>query len=131
MATLNVNLTLTSTDISNNEALNLNVSDALSVTDPFIGLAQVAATTTGNETIILTSHSSIRYLYLKHTGVDASGSTASATLQVEIENGKSFGELGADEFLFVPIGQNNGSVAVQLEASSGTIVAEYAFFTKA
>ena len=131
MATLNVNLTLTSTDISNTEALNLDVSDELSVTDPFIGLAQVAATTTGNETIILTSHSSIRYLYLKHTGVDASGSNASATLQVEIENGKSFGELGADEFLFVPIGQNSGSVAVQLEASSGTIVAEYAFFTKA
>ena len=131
MATLNVNLTLTSTDISNNEALNLDVSDELSVTDPFIGLAQVAATTTGNETIILTSHSSIRYLYLKHTGVDAGGSSASATLQVEIENGKSFGELGADEFLFVPIGQNSGSVAVQLEASSGTIVAEYAFFTKA
>jgi len=130
MATLNVNLKLTSTDISNNEVLSLDVSDALSVTDPFIGLAQVAATTTGNETIILTSHSSIRYLYLKHTGVDASGSNATATLQVEIENGKSFGELGADEFLFVPIGQNSGSVAVQLEASSGTIVAEYAFFTK-
>ena len=130
MATLNVNLKLTSTDISNNEVLSLDVSDDLAVTDPFIGLAQVAATTTGNETIILTSHSSIRYLYLKHTGVDASGSSASATLQVEIENGKSFGELGADEFLFVPIGQNSGSVAVQLEASSGTIVAEYAFFTK-
>ena len=130
MATLNVNLKLTSTDISNNEVLSLDVSDALSVTDPFIGLAQVAATTTGNETIILSSHSSIRYLYLKHTGVDASGSNATATLQVEIENGKSFAELGADEFLFVPIGQNNGSVAVQLEASSGTIVAEYAYFTK-
>ena len=131
MAKLNVNLRLTSTEISNNEVLSLDVSDELTVTDPFIGLAQVAATTTGNETIILTSHSSIRYLYLKHTGVDASGSNASATLQVEIENGKSFGELGADEFLFVPIGQNSGSVAVQLEASSGTIVAEYAFFTKA
>ena len=133
MATLNVNLKLTSTDISNNEVLSLDVSSPtgkLSVTDPFIGLAQVAATTTGNETIILSSHSSIRYLYLKHTGVDASGSNATATLQVEIENGKSFAELGADEFLFVPIGQNSGSVAVQLEASSGTIVAEYAFFTK-
>ena len=130
MAKLSVNLKLTSTNISNNEVLSLDVSDDLAVTDPFIGLAQVAATTTGNETIILTSHSSIRYLYLKHTGVDASGSNATATLQVEIENGKSFGELGADEFLFVPIGQNSGSVAVQLEASSGTIVAEYAFFTK-
>ena len=51
-------------------------------------------------------------------------------LQVEIENGKSFAELAAEEFLFVPVGQNSGSVAVQLEATSGTIVAEYAYFTK-
>ena len=50
--------------------------------------------------------------------------------QNEIENGKSFAELAAEEFLFVPVGQNSGSVAVQLEATSGTIVAEYAYFTK-
>ena len=46
------------------------------------------------------------------------------------DNNKSFAELGPGEFLFVPIGQNSGSVAVQLEAVSGTIVAEYAYFTE-
>jgi hypothetical protein len=51
-------------------------------------------------------------------------------LEVEIENGKSFAELGANEWMFVPVGQNGGSVAVQLEASSGDIVAEYAYWTK-
>ena len=45
-------------------------------------------------------------------------------------NGKSFAELSPGEFLFVPVGQNSGSVLVQLEASGGTIVAEYAYFTK-
>tara|TARA_A100001515_G_scaffold71760_1_gene57149 strand:+ start:229 stop:621 length:393 start_codon:yes stop_codon:yes gene_type:complete len=129
MATLTATLTLASTDITS-DALSLSVTDSLTVTDPIIGLSKVAATTTGNETIILASHSSIRYLYLKHTGVDASDSAVTSTLEVEIENGKSFGELSAGEFMFVPIGQNSGSVAVQLEASANTIVAEYAFFTK-
>ena len=129
MATLTATLTLASTDITS-DALSLSVTDSLTVTDPIIGLSRVAATTTGNETIILASHSSIRYLYLKHTGVDASDSAVTSTLEVEIENGKSFGELSAGEFMFVPIGQNSGSVAVQLEASAGTIVAEYAYFTR-
>ena len=69
-------------------------------------------------------------MFLRHTGKDASDVGTSQTLQVEIENGKSFSELAAEEFLFVPVGQNSGSVAVQLEATSGTIVAEYAYFTK-
>ena len=129
MATLTPTLTLVSTDATSNE-VNFSVTDTLTVTDPQIGLSKVAATTTGNETIILASHSSIRYLYLKHTGKDASDSDVTSTLEVEIENGKSFAELSAGEFLFEPVGQNSGSVAVQLEASAGTIVAEYAYWTK-
>ena len=56
MATLSVNLKLTSTDISNNEVLSLDVSsptDKLSVTDPFISLAQITATTAGANSIIV------------------------------------------------------------------------------
>ena len=56
MAILNVNLKLTSTDISNNEVLSLDVSsptDKLSVTDPFISLAQIAAGSTGGDSIIV------------------------------------------------------------------------------
>tara|TARA_Y100001937_G_scaffold114442_1_gene164176 strand:+ start:566 stop:958 length:393 start_codon:yes stop_codon:yes gene_type:complete len=129
MATLTPTLTLSSSDATSNE-VNFSVTDSLTVTDPQIGLSKVAATTTGGDTIILPSHSSNRYLYLKHTGFDASDSATSQTLQVEIENNKSFAELAAGEFLFVPIGQNSGSVAVQLEATSGTIIAEYAYWTK-
>ena len=129
MATLTPTLSLVSTDASSNE-INFSVTDTLTVTDPQVGLSKVAATTTGGDTVILSSHSSNRYLYLRHTGFDASDSATSQTLQVEIENNKSFAELAAGEFLFVPIGQNSGSVAVQLEATSGTIIAEYAYFTK-
>ena len=129
MATLTPTLTLSSSDATSNE-VNFSVTDSLTVTDPQIGLSKVAATTTGGDTIVLPSHSSNRYLYLKHTGLDASDSATSQTLQVEIENNKSFAELAAGEFLFVPVGQNSGSVAVQLEATSGTIIAEYAYWTK-
>ena len=127
MATLNVNLKLTSTDISNNEVLSLDVSDALSVTDPFIGLAQVAAGSAGGDSIILAASASTKYIYIKHTGVDAGGSAATAVLKVESADSTHIIELGQDEFMFVPI---KASQLIQLEAASGTIVAEYAFFTK-
>jgi len=127
MATLNVNLKLTSTDISNNEVLSLDVSDALSVTDPFIGLAQVAAGSAGGDSIILAASAGTKYIYIKHTGVDAGGSAATAVLKVESADSTHIIELGQDEFMFVPI---KASQLIQLEAASGTIVAEYAFFTK-
>ena len=127
MATLNVNLKLTSTDISNNEVLSLDVSDDLSVTDPFIGLAQVAAGSAGGDSIILAASAGTKYIYIKHTGVDAGGSAATAVLKVESADSTHIIELGQDEFMFVPI---KASQLIQLEAASGTIVAEYAFFTK-
>ena len=130
MATLSVNLKLTSTDISNNEVLSLDVSSPtgkLSVTDPFISLAQITATTTGANSIIVPASSGIKYVYIKHTGVDGSASGTQAVLNVESADGTHIIELGQDEFMFVPI---KASQLVQLEAASGTIVAEYAFFTK-
>ena len=129
MATLTPTLTLVSTDATSDE-LSFTVTDTLTVKEPSVGLSKVSATTTGGDNIILASHSSIRYLFLRHTGVNAAGSTVTTTLEVEIENGKSFAELSAGEWLFVPVGQNGGSVAVQLEASGGDIIAEYAYWTK-
>ena len=129
MATLTPTLTLVSTDAASDE-LNFSVTDTLTVKEPSVGLSKISANTTGGDNVILTSHSSIRYLYLRHTGKNAAGSDVTTMLEVEIENGKSFAELGANEWMFVPVGQNGGSVAVQLEAASGDIVAEYAYWTK-
>jgi len=129
MATLTPTLTLVSTDAASDE-LNFSVTDTLTVKEPSVGLSKISASTTGGDNVILTSHSSIRYLYLRHTGKNAAGSDVTTMLEVEIENGKSFAELGANEWMFVPVGQNGGSVAVQLEAASGDIVAEYAYWTK-
>ena len=127
MATLTPTLTLESTDATS-DTLSFSVTDTLTVTDPQIGLSKIAATTTGNETIILASHSSNRYLYLKHTGKDAGDSAVTTTLGVEIENNKAFAELGAGEWMFVPVGGAN--LKIQLQASASTIIAEYAYWTK-
>jgi hypothetical protein len=57
MATLSATLSLASTDVSS-DALSLTAAVDLTVTDPFVGVSKIAATTTGNETIVLASHCS-------------------------------------------------------------------------
>ena len=129
MATLIPTLTLSSTDATT-DLLSFSVTDSLSVTAPHIGLAKASVTTTGANNIIQpATDGQTYYVYVKHTGVDASGSAVSTTLNLELTGDVVFGKLAAGEFAFLPVGGH--SLGVQLQASSGTIVAEYAYFTKA
>jgi|TARA_R110000823_G_scaffold66881_3_gene156215 hypothetical protein len=129
MATLTPTLTLTSTDATTDQ-LSFSVTDTLSVTAPHIGLAKLAVTTTGANNIIQpATDGQTYYVYVKHTGVDASGSVVTTTLNVELTGDVVVGKLSAGEFMFMPFGAH--SLGVQLQASGGTIVAEYAYFTKA
>ena len=129
MATLTPTLTLTSTDATTDQ-LSFSVTDSLSVTAPHIGLAKIAATTTGANNIIQpATDGQTYYVYVHHTGVDASGSSVTTTLNIELTGDVIIGKLAAGEFMFMPVGGH--SLGVQLQASSGTIVAEYAYFTKA
>lgn len=127
MATLTPTIKLESTDATS-DSLSFTVNPSVSVTDPSVGLSKIAATTTGGDTIIVPDHSDTRYLYLKHTGKDASDSAVTTTLNVEIENNKPFAKLSAGEWMFVPVG--GASIKIQLEASASTIIAEYAYWTK-
>jgi len=129
MATLTPTLTLTSTDATSDQ-LSFSVTDSLSVTSPHIGLAKLAVSTTGANNIIQpATDGQTYYVYVKHTGVDASGSTVTTTMNIELTGDVIIGKLAAGEFMFMPVGGH--SLGVQLQASSGTIVAEYAYFTKA
>jgi len=129
MATLTPTLTLTSTDATTDQ-LSFSVTDTLSVTAPHIGLAKIAATTIGANNIIQpATDGQTYYVYVHHTGVDASGSAVTTTLNIELTGDVVIGKLAAGEFMFMPVGGH--SLGVQLQASSGTIVAEYAYFTKA
>ena len=129
MATVTAALTLTSTTATSDD-LKLSVSSPLTTTNPVVTSAKTSVDATGANNIIQPrTDGQTYYVYVKHTGVDASGSTVTTTLNVELTGDTVFGKLAANEFMFVPVGGH--SLGVQLQASSGTIVAEYAYFTKA
>jgi len=129
MATLTPTLTLTSTDATTDQ-LSFSVTDSLSVTSPTVGLSKVTVTTTGANTIIVPNVDATRYFYLKHTGVDSSGSTVTTDIKVEEGDENWFSRLAPGEFLWVPLNADGGHL-IQLETTGGTIVAEYAYWTKA
>ena len=135
MATLKPTLTLSSTagssGVSEDATLALSITDSLTVTDPSVGISRIACTTTGNETIILPDLDTTRYVYIKNTGLDASDAVIASgvTIKVEIANNTRIMDLAADEFCFFPHKAENSGL-IQLEASSGTIVAEYGYWTK-
>ena len=129
MATLIPTLTLSSDDATTDQ-LSFSVTDSLSVTAPHIGLAKLSVSTTGANNIIQpATDGQTYYVYVKHTGVDGSGSSVTTTLNIELTGDVIIGKLAAGEFMWMPVGGH--SLGVQLQASSGTIVAEYAYFTKA
>ena len=129
MATLIPTLSLSSTDATT-DLLNFSVTDSLSVTAPHIGLAKTSVSTTGANNIIQpATDGQTYYVYVRHTGVDANGSDVTTTCNIELTGDVVIGKLAAGEFMFMPVGGH--SLGVQLQASSGTIVAEYAYFTKA
>ena len=130
MATLTAKLTLVSTDISAQESFSLSSEKGLSTTNPVVGLSTIAVTTVGANNIIQPrTDGQTYYVYVRHTGKDASGSAVTTTLNIEKTGDVVFGKLAAEEFAFFPCG--GAAHGIQLQASSGTIVAEYAYYTKA
>jgi hypothetical protein len=128
MATLTPTLTLASTDLSSDE-LNFSVTDSLTTGQDYRALARTTVSTTGANNIIQpTTDGQTYYLYVKHTGTTDGSTATTETLNLELTGDVVFGKLAAEEFCFIPIGGH--SLGVQLQASSGTIVAEYAYFVK-
>ena len=129
MATIKTTLTLTSADTSS-DALSLSVTDSLTVTSPSIGISKATAPAgSGNAVTLAPSLDARRYLYVKHTGVDSGGSTVTTEVYVETAGGAWFSKLAAGEFLLMPINAN-GAQLIQCRATSGTVVVEYAYWTK-
>ena len=127
MATLIPTLSLSSTDATSDD-LSFSITDSLSVTAPSVGLSKITATTTATDSIIVPSLDARRYLFAHNTGVDSSGSDTTSEVYIESELGR-IGKLDVDEFLFMPL-DSNGVNKIQLKATTGTIVVEYAYWTK-
>ena len=131
MATLTPTLTLVSTDAVT-DSLSLSVTDSLTVAEPITGISVEMVTTTGTNHVVAASATAVQYLYVKHTGFQQDGSTASTdNLDLEItDDSSAFARLAAGEFLFMPFNHAGADVGVQLQATANTIKAEYAVFTK-
>jgi hypothetical protein len=129
MATLTPSLTLTSSDATSDTGFTFTVTDSLTLGQDFKGLSRKAITNVGANNIIQPStDGQTYYLYVKHTGTSDGSTAVTTTLGIELTGDVAFGKLAAGEFCFIPIGGH--SLGVQLEASSGTIVAEFAYFVK-
>ena len=137
MPTLTPKLTLTSSDHVTGETLGLSVDDNLTIVAPTVGLSMVDAEVTGGSlTDIKPSGSANQYVYIKHTGFQADGTTATTNqLAVFFTGTDTDGDtntleslrLAAGEFAFFPCMSNK---IVKVKSSSTHVVkAEYAYFT--
>ena len=128
MATLTATLALTSTDATS-DALSLSVSKALTVDPPSIGISKVAIeASSGSDTTFVASSASNKFVYVRHTGFQGDGSTAT-TAEVVIDFGTTDSiRLSAEEFAFFPA---KASTAITGIASGlSTILVEYAYWTR-
>ena len=129
MATITPTLTITSPDASADETLSLSVTDSLTTGQVFKGISRAIVSTTGANNIIQpATDGQTYYVYVKHTGTSDGSTAVTTTLNVELTGDVVFGKLAAGEFCFVPVGGH--SLGVQLQSSSGNIVAEYAYWVK-
>ncbi len=128
MATLTATLTLTSSDAFEGQTVGVSSSKGLTITAPFTDVSKIAAATGGTVVLAGTAQSAITYLYIKNTGSLADNSnTATNIVTVADAGGADFAQLGADEFLFVPLDPAEG---FKVTSASAAMWVEYAYFTK-
>jgi len=128
MATITPKLTITSTTAVTGETLNISVDDLLVVASPIVGMSVVdAEVTSGSVTAIKPSGSANQYVYIKHTGFQADGTSATTNqLVVKFASTESL-RLAAGEFAFFPC---KSDVVVNVISSSTQVVkTEYAYWT--
>ena len=129
MATLTPTLKLESTDAAS-DALSFSVTDSLTVGPPAIGLSKVAiAAGGGSDTTLVASSAGNKYVYLKHTGYQSDGSTATSN-EVVIDFGTTDSiRISSGEFAWFPAKASTAITAVSNHTS--TILVEYAYWTAA
>ena len=124
-------LILTDTTTFSDE-VSFSVTDSLTTVAPAQALSLINATDTGDEAIIIPAAVTIAYLFARHTGFAADGTTANTQLvDVEFTTDEAIARLGAGEWLFMPINHGGASVGVQFEVQHASVVKmEYAYWTK-
>ena len=83
MATLTTTLTLSSTTVSS-DALSFSVTDTATVNAPIENVARITATTTGGSSIIAPNTDAVRYIYIKHLGLNSAGGDSGAVAHLAL-----------------------------------------------
>ena len=121
MAKLNTTLSINSTTVSTN-ALSLNVSDVLAVTNPVTGLSRESVATNADTVIVANSVSSSVYVYLKN--IDTANLVY---LKTDAQGETPFARLHAQEAILFCVAPSTG---LHLRADTSACIVEYATFTK-
>ena len=129
MATLTTKLTLTSSNATS-DTLNVTVSDNLSVKQPLVGLSRIVAGTAGGGCIIIAADNPVTYLYVKHTGTTDGTTASTANVDIEDTANNGLARLAPGEFAWFPANNGGTSTGIQLQTTTGSVLMEYAYWTK-
>tara|TARA_R110002012_G_scaffold295194_1_gene491616 strand:+ start:760 stop:1122 length:363 start_codon:yes stop_codon:yes gene_type:complete len=119
MATLTAKLTLTSSTTTS-DALNLSVTDVLTVTNPSISLARISLVGDASATALLTDNATTTYVYLKNTD-------ATNHIKYFNDTDDGFGILWPGEFAFFAVIDAEG---LKVQANNAACILEYGYWTK-
>ena len=129
MGTLVPTLTLTDTSTFSDE-ISFSVTDTLTTGAPSQSLTKVAiAASGGSATTLVASGAGNQYVFIRHTGYQSDGSTATTNqLAIEIGGNTDLLRLSAEEWCWFTSKSDEAIEA--LSSSSQTILVEYAYWTQ-
>ena len=145
MATLTPTLTLSSTDVFENQPLNLSVTDTLTVSAPMTDISRMNSDDNiGNGAGIILADliTDTYYVYLKHTGVLASDGVTAANAAADYiivtnaDGDTDYIRLYPGEFAFFPLAPSDGSDGgieaggLKIEAASAEVQVNYAYWKR-
>ena len=116
MATLSQQLIITSTTTSS-DALSINTTDTLTVTEPSINIARKSIATGSAQSILPAISADFTYVYVKAV----SGTATTDWVQIKIDS-KVIAKLRIGESMWLPIYNN---YAVEGEAHGNAVIVEY------
>ena len=124
MGTLTTKLTVSGSAADYGSALNLSVSDSLSVDSPSRGLSRIDVEAAAVEPLFADSGANgTTFLYVKNNNTSGSG-----YVELQIDNGNAtFGTLENGEWAWIPVDSNEG---VQVLGAGATVEVEYAYWTR-
>jgi len=139
MATVNVSLSLSSTDLFAKQTINFTETDSLSPAGDQMLVGRLITTATNafdNIALKAIDGTNDRFYIFMHNTSTTSGEHVKIGLcqthGTDSASGDLFAQLAPGEFLFMPIGSSSpGSQDLDIQPSSGTPVVEYILMEKA